>query len=182
MGISDRQSVRLQPDVGLRLASKPVSHYDGVPGAHASILGSIPSSRRFAVRSFFAGVVACLIALASAACGQHDMTDDANKNVHSEHISKDQFHGIWPVSPTAGTLGCDLSKMLGAITFSPDDTTDVYAENGAATIWKSQEGWRDFNEIWLPNDGTGGYGPKMDASDFDNEGKKVCQGNGTFEK
>jgi hypothetical protein len=159
---------------------KPFCRALSAVGAILPSSGEVNLRSGFAVRWLFAIVFAILIALASAACGQNDMTNDSNKNAHSEHISKDQFHGIRPVSPTAGTLSCDLTKMLGAITFSPDGTTDVYAENGAATTWKSQESWKDF-EIWLPNDGTGGYGDKMDASDFDAEGNKVCRGNGTFE-
>jgi hypothetical protein len=121
-------------------------------------------------------IAAC--AFASAACGS-DGSTPVTSQVHSEHVTKAQFKGVWPISTDAGILGCDLTKGVGAITFSPDDSTDIYAVNGAAMSWKSKLGWRDFRDIRLPA-GTGA-GPNMNSSDFDAEGHKVCYGKGTFE-
>ena len=117
-----------------------------------------------------------MIALISAgtcvACG--DATS-VSKYVHSEHVSKDTFKGTWPVSVDGGTLACDSTKG-NAITFSPDGSTDVYAENGTAMSWAPKEGWKDFHEIWL--DDPTGLAPKVNAGDLDEEGHKLCALNG----
>jgi hypothetical protein len=96
--------------------------------------------------------------------------------VHSEHVSKSTFNGKWPVSADGGTLACDGTKG-GSITFSPDGSTDVYAENGTAMNWAPKEGWKDFREICLPA-GPDDFGPNVNATDFDNEGHKLCAMNG----
>jgi hypothetical protein len=107
------------------------------------------------------------------ACG--DTTSSTNL-VHSEHVSKATFKGKWPVTADGGTLACDGTKG-GAITFSPDGSADVYAENGIAMNQESKEGWKDFREIWLPA-GPDDLGPNVNATDFDNEGHKLCAMNG----
>jgi hypothetical protein len=105
----------------------------------------------------------------AAACGDPDITN----LVHSEHVSKSTFNGKWPVSVDGGTLTCDATKG-GSITFAPDDSTDVYAENGTAMSWAPKEGWKNFREIWLPASYPDDYGPNVNATDFDNEGHKLC--------
>ncbi len=66
-------------------------------------------------------------------------------------MSKATFAGIWPLTIDSGTLACDMSKGVGAITFSPDDSTDIYAETGTAMDWASKERWKDFHDIWPLN-------------------------------
>jgi hypothetical protein len=115
----------------------------------------------------------CVIAFGAicAACGSD--TNQTNL-VHSEHISKATLKGTWPVTADGGTLACDATKG-GSITFSPDGSPDTYAENGTAMGWAPKEGWKDFHEIWL--DDPDGPGPKVNASDFDAEGHKLCDMN-----
>jgi hypothetical protein len=112
-----------------------------------------------------------LIALISAATA---CSSDSNNNVHSEHVSKAEFHGTWPVSVDGGTLTCDATKG-DSITFTPDGTSDVYAENGTAMGWASKEGWKNFRDIWL--DDPTGFMPKVNASDLDAVGHKLCDMN-----
>jgi hypothetical protein len=95
--------------------------------------------------------------------------------VHSEHISKATFHGVWPVSVDAGTLTCDATKG-SSITFTPDGSSDTYASNGTAMGWAPKEGWKNFRDIWL--DDPTGFEPKVNSSDFDAEGQKLCDMNG----
>jgi hypothetical protein len=91
--------------------------------------------------------------------------------VHSEHVSKTTFKGKWPVTLDGGTLACDTTKA-DSLTFAPDGTTDIYAENGSAMGWASKEGWKNFRDIWAID--PDGPGPNVDATDFDNEGHKLC--------
>jgi hypothetical protein len=113
-----------------------------------------------------------------AACGDATTTTTTTSNlVHSEHVSKSTFKGKWPVAVDSGTLTCDAT-LGGAITFSPDGSTDVYAENGRAMNQESKEGWKDFREIWLPAAYPDDFGPNVNATDFDNEGQKLCAMNG----
>jgi hypothetical protein len=97
-------------------------------------------------------------------------SNDASDSVRTEHVSKATFNGLWPVTSESGTLACDMSKG-GSITFTPDGTGDVYAENGTAMNWASKEGWKDFHDHWLT---AAGPGPRVDSSDFDNYGHKLC--------
>jgi hypothetical protein len=108
-----------------------------------------------------------------AACGESTNTTNL---VHSEHISKTTFKGIWPVSVDGGTLTCDATKG-GAITFTPDGSNDTYASNGTAMGWAPKEGWKDFRDIWL--DDPDGLGPKVNSRDFDAEAQKLCTMNRT---
>lgn len=103
-----------------------------------------------------------------AACGG---STDSSDSIRSEHVSKATFAGTWPVIVEAGTLACDMSKG-GSITFSPDGSTDVYAENGTAMGWAPKEGWKDFHDIWLT--APAGPGQRVDSGDFDAEGHKLC--------
>ena len=43
--------------------------------------------------------------------------------------------------------------------------------------WAPKEGWKDFREIWLPA-GPDDFGPNVNATDFYNEGHKLCAQNG----
>jgi len=79
--------------------------------------------------------------------------------------------GKWPVTLDGGTLACDTTKA-DSLTFAPDGTTDIYAENGSAMGWASKEGWKNFRDIWAID--PDGPGPNVDATDFDNEGHKLC--------
>ena len=124
------------------------------------------------VKLTFVTRLAALVMLvgAATACG-----GGTNSNlVHSEHVDKATFHGLWPVTADAGTLTCDATKG-DSITFTPDGSSDIYAENGTAMGWASKEGWKNFREIWL--DDPTGIGPKVNAGEFDMEGHKLCDMN-----
>ena len=108
-----------------------------------------------------------------AACGDATTTTTTSNLVHSEHVSKSTFKGKCPVTADGGTFACDGTKG-DSITFSPDGSTDVYAENGRAMNQESKEGWKDFREIWLPAAYPDDFGPNVNATDFDNEGQKLC--------
>jgi Protein of unknown function (DUF2511) len=108
-----------------------------------------------------------------AACGSSTGTSSL---IRTEHVSKATFAGKWPVTSESGTLACDQSKG-GSITFSPDGSQDIYAENGTAMDWAAKEGWKEFHDIWLAD--PTGAGPRVDASDFDAEGHRLCGDNST---
>ncbi|OBG25295.1 hypothetical protein [Mycobacterium sp. 852002-51057_SCH5723018] len=120
----------------------------------------------------FVALLAFGLGVGCAACGGD--THTANL-VHSEHISKATFKGIWPVSVDGGTLTCDATKG-GSITFTPDGSSETYASNGTAMGWAPQEGWKNFRNIWL--DDPDGLGPKVNSRDFDAEGHRLCDMNG----
>ncbi len=113
--------------------------------------------------------IALLITAVATACGASDTT--ATSSVRSEHVSKTTFKGKWPVTVDSGTLACDTTKA-DSITFSPDGTTDIYAEKGSAMGWAPKEGWKNFRDIWAID--LDGPGPNVNATDFDNEGHKLC--------
>jgi hypothetical protein len=115
-------------------------------------------------------LIAAGLTATCTACSAGDTSD-----AHSKHVSKATFKGKWPVTVDSGTLACHPTKG-GSVTFSPDGTNDVYAENGTAKGWAAQEGWKDFREIWAID--PAGPGPNVDATDFDNEGHKLCTMNG----
>ena len=108
--------------------------------------------------------------LALAACGSSQ-----SSTVRSEHIAKSAFSGDWPISVDAGTISCDLSVGGGAITFTPDGSSTVYAVNGTAMNWETDKGWKDFHEIWLdnPDPVMAAISPKVNSSAFDAVGHKL---------
>jgi hypothetical protein len=130
----------------------------------------VTANVRFVTRGkrTFTAVSVAAIALAMTGCGGNT---GARSAVHSQHVSKATFTGLWPLTVDGGTIACDVSKG-GSITFTPDGTNDVYAENGTAMGgWAKQEGWKDFHDIWLTSDGPG---PRVNASDLDAIGQKLC--------
>jgi hypothetical protein len=121
-------------------------------------------------KRIFTAASAAAIALAMTGCGS---STEASSPVHTEHVTKGMFTGLWPLTVDGGTIACDVSKG-GSITFSPDGTGDVYAENGTAMGgWAKQEGWKDFHDIWLTTPG-GFPGPRVDSGDLDAIGQKLC--------
>jgi hypothetical protein len=132
--------------------------------AAARVLPVTPRKRIFTAASVAA------VALAMTGCGS---STDTSSTVHTQHVTKATFTGLWPLTVDGGTIACDVSKG-GSITFTPDGTGDVYAENGTAMGgWAKQEGWKDFHDIWLTTPG-GSPGPRVDSGDLDAIGQKLC--------
>ena len=81
----------------------------------------------------------------SAAAKSTPTTTSSDPSVRGR-VTKSDFGNAWPLTVTAGTLGCQNPPSPGAVTFTTDDGT-VYWLNGTAGDIAAKQGWRDVRPI-----------------------------------
>lgn len=86
----------------------------------------------------------------------------------SRQVSGADFPGDWPLTVESGTLRCEGSGGVGAVTFEAGGR--VYAVNGTA---KSKAGNLDIASIWADDPQSAGL--KEDMGAFTDAGLALCR-------
>jgi hypothetical protein len=103
-------------------------------------------------------------ALASSGCESNGASSDGN----SAEVSATDLGSEWPLTVDHGTLRCDGSGGLGAVTFeAPDGST--YGVNGIAL----GQGAPDIRPIWA-DDPSLGQGLKINIGPLLDKGLSLC--------
>jgi hypothetical protein len=118
-------------------------------------------------------MLAALVAASVTACTTSSNNDsggsaDQSKNDHSIQVQRPDFGKDWPLTVDSGTLACEGSNGIGAVTFESSGIT--YGLNGVAL----QKGYPKVDPIWAANTELG-LGLKKDIGVLIDRGLELCK-------